>query len=244
MEPVMLANAALAIGAMTAIWAASVRLRDASIVDVFWGPGFAAIAWTSLAVAGPSPRGLLLSALSTVWGLRLGAYLARRQRGKGEDRRYTAMRSAHGKRFAVVSFFTVFLLQAALMWIVSLPLQAGAGLGRTSPLGLLDAVGALVGHGLVDSTLTGSTTVNGAGERSTSKRPGTASSAASPATMASSETPRAAAMGSKMVMTSRAPAWVADSLTARFSTSVMPLGIATTTRGETTLELLCTFLMK
>jgi hypothetical protein len=55
-------------------------------------------------------------------------------------------------------------------------------------------------------------------------------------------TPRAAAMGSRMVMTSRAPAWVADSFTARFSTSVMPEGMAMTTRGETTLELLCTLL--
>lgn len=144
MVAVMLASAALAAGAMSLLWAVSVRLRDVSIVDVFWGPGFAAIAWTSVAVAGPSGRGLLLAALSTAWGLRLGAFLAWRRRGKGEDRRYAAMRAGHGERFAAVSFFTVFLLQAALMWIVSLPLQAGAALGRASPLGVLDAAGALL----------------------------------------------------------------------------------------------------
>ena len=47
------------------------------------------------------------------------------------------------------------------------------------------------------------------------------------------EQPMAAAMGSGMVMTSRAPAWVAESLTARFSTSVMPEGMPMTIRGLT-----------
>jgi steroid 5-alpha reductase family enzyme len=41
-----------------------------------------------------------------------------------------------------VSLFTVFLLQAALVVVVSLPLQAGAALGARAPLGLLDAAGA------------------------------------------------------------------------------------------------------
>jgi len=144
MGAVMLASAALAAGGMVVLWAISVRLRDASIVDPFWGPGFAAIAWTAVAVAGPSPRGLLLAALATAWGLRLGVYLARRRRGQGEDRRYAAMRAAHGERFGWVSLFTVFLLQAVLMWLVSLPLQAGAALGREAPLGLLEGLGAAV----------------------------------------------------------------------------------------------------
>ena len=53
-----------------------------------------------------------------------------------------------------------------------------------------------------------------------------------------SPTPIAAAIGSGMVMTSRAPARVAESLTARFSTSVMPEGMAMTTRGATRRALL------
>jgi steroid 5-alpha reductase family enzyme len=39
---------------------------------------------------------------------------------------------------------TVFLLQGAIMWLVSLPLQAGAALGHATPLGPLDALGSLV----------------------------------------------------------------------------------------------------
>lgn len=144
MGEVMLASAAVVTAAMVALWAWSLRLRDASIVDPFWGPGFALVAWTSVAVAGPSPRGLLLAALVTAWGLRLAIHLGLRRRGHGEDRRYAAMRAARGERFAVVSLFTVFLLQAALLWLVSLPLQAGAALGRGEPLGALEAAGAAV----------------------------------------------------------------------------------------------------
>jgi steroid 5-alpha reductase family enzyme len=146
---VALASAAAAAVLMLALWAASVRMRDASIVDVFWGPAFAAVGWTSVAVAGPSPRGTLVAALATAWGLRLAVHLARRRRGQGEDRRYAAMRAAHGERFALASLFTVFLLQAALVWLVSLPLQAAAAIPPGAPLGALDAAGvAVFGSGL------------------------------------------------------------------------------------------------
>jgi len=144
MSPVLVAAALVPAGMMLALWAASLRLRDVSIVDVFWGPGFAAVAWTAVAVAGASPRGLVAALLATVWGLRLGIHLWLRKRGHGEDRRYASMRSARGPRFAAESLITVFLLQAALMWVISLPLQAAAVLGAGRPLGLLDAVGALV----------------------------------------------------------------------------------------------------
>jgi steroid 5-alpha reductase family enzyme len=143
MTGVLLASALVPAAALVALWAWSVRLRDVSIVDVFWGPGFALVAWTAVAVAGPSPRGLLAAALATAWGLRLGVHLGLRRRGHGEDRRYAAMRAAVGPSFAVRSLFTVFLLQAALLWIVSLPLQASAAGGRTG-LSLLDLAGALL----------------------------------------------------------------------------------------------------
>lgn len=133
MAAVMLAAAGVTLAALLVLWAVSVRLRDVSIVDVYWGPGFAVVAFTALAVAGRSPRGLLLAALAATWGGRLGLHLARRRRGQGEDRRYAAMRVRHGASFPRVSLFTVFLLQAALLWVVSLPLQAGAALGPGSP---------------------------------------------------------------------------------------------------------------
>jgi steroid 5-alpha reductase family enzyme len=141
MGAVMTAAAAVAGCWAVVLWLASLRLRDASIVDPFWGAGFAAVAWAALAVAGPSPRGLLAAGLTSLWAGRLGLHLWRRRRGHGEDRRYAAMRAAAGPAFWLSSLATVFLLQGALLWVVSLPLQAGAARGHGAPLGTLDALG-------------------------------------------------------------------------------------------------------
>jgi steroid 5-alpha reductase family enzyme len=142
----VLASAAAAVAIyMTAVWLLSLRLRDASIADVFWGPGFALVAILSASVSPPSPRGFLLATLTSLWGLRLALHIgARWWKKTEEDRRYQAMRATWGDRFPLVSLFTVFLLQGALLWGVSLPLQAGAALGASRPLGLQDAAGVLL----------------------------------------------------------------------------------------------------
>lgn len=145
------ATAVLSFGAMVVLWLVSLPLRNASIVDVWWGPGFAAIAvLTFLLTGGEHPRRLLLVAMPALFGLRLGAYLLWRNAGQGEDPRYAAMRRRAGGRFWIVSLGTVFALQGALMWIVSLPLQLGQLDPGPARLGLLDALGTalfLVGFG-------------------------------------------------------------------------------------------------
>jgi len=142
----VLATCAVAIAAyMAAIWALSLPLRDASIADVFWGPGFALAAIVAAAISPPSARATLLVVLTSVWGVRLALHIGTRWRKKKEeDRRYQAMRATWGDRFPWVSLFTVFLLQGALLWVVSLPLQAGAALGAARPLGPIDLAGVLV----------------------------------------------------------------------------------------------------
>ncbi len=119
-------NAAAVTVLMTTVWLISVIVRNASIIDIAWGPGFAVIAWTSFVL--DDSTGVtrwLLPVLATVWGLRLGIYLACRNLGKPEDFRYQAMRDHHGSAFAWKSWYRVFQLQAVIMWIVSLPLQLG-----------------------------------------------------------------------------------------------------------------------
>ena len=142
----VLATCAVAIAAyMAAIWALSLPLRDASIADVFWGPGFALAAIVAAVISPPSARATLLVVLTSVWGVRLALHIGTRWRKKKEeDRRYQAMRATWGHRFPWVSLFTVFLLQGALLWVVSLPLQAGAALGAARPLGPIDLAGVLV----------------------------------------------------------------------------------------------------
>ena len=127
---------------MLVTWIVSVARRDASIVDPVWGAGFAVVAWAVLiSVDGNRARQWLLVAMTTIWGLRLAGYLLWRNRGKGEDFRYQAMRRHWGPRFWWVSLFTVFGVQGVLMWIVSLPVQLGQvpdepGLGVLAGIGI------------------------------------------------------------------------------------------------------------
>jgi steroid 5-alpha reductase family enzyme len=124
---------------MCLLWLASLKLRDVSVVDLYWGPGFAVIAWVAWTLGEGGARATLVVALATLWGMRLGAYLFIRNYGKPEDYRYAAMRRQHGDRFATLSLFTVFLLQGILMWIVSAPLQVVQTSG--GDLNALDALG-------------------------------------------------------------------------------------------------------
>lgn len=128
---------------MLATWSVSLMRRDASIVDIVWGLGFVLVGWAAKFVTGASgPGNWLLLVMVTVWGLRLAVYLGKRNLGKGEDFRYRAMRRKHGERFAIVSLYTVFGLQGALMMIVSLPITMGqrdtdASAGFVALLGLI-----------------------------------------------------------------------------------------------------------
>ncbi|MEO5839469.1 MAG: DUF1295 domain-containing protein, partial [Acidimicrobiales bacterium] len=134
--------AAAVIALFVIAWVVSVPLRNASIVDVVWGLSFCVIAWTARVVAdGYAPRQNLLVVLVTAWGLRLGAYLLWRNAGRGEDFRYAAMRRRAGPSFTRRSLVTVFLLQAVMAWIVSLPVQVGQAASAPRSLGWLSAVG-------------------------------------------------------------------------------------------------------
>jgi len=129
------------LGAMFVLWLVSLRLRDASIVDPFWGVAFAIIAAIGHGLGHGRPeRRLLVLVLVAVWAVRLSGYLLLR-RGHGEDHRYAAMRQRHGVRFWWLSGLMVFGLQACLALAVSMPLLAAATRGGTRPLGLLDVVG-------------------------------------------------------------------------------------------------------
>ncbi len=136
-------TAAAIAAALFALWLLSLKLRDSSIVDIFWGLGFAIIAWVTRLSAGGAPaRAWLVVALTTLWGLRLAAYLARRNLGHGEDPRYAAMRARHGDAWPLRSLLQVFVLQGVLMWIISMPVQAAVRAMDPSSLGPLDAIGA------------------------------------------------------------------------------------------------------
>ncbi len=141
----ILINAAVVLTFMLILWAISLIKKDASIVDPCWGIGFVIITWSTATQIGLEDlRSWLLTIMVTLWGLRLSGYLAWRNHGKGEDRRYTQMREKHGDRFWWVSMFSVFLLQGGLMWFISLTVQSGMYWSDTAAFGLIGWLGVTV----------------------------------------------------------------------------------------------------
>lgn len=134
----------LILGLMISLWLVSLGLRNASIVDIFWGTGFVITAWFyQQNSSGFEPRSLLVAVLVTVWGLRLSLHILARNAGKGEDFRYAAWRAQYGRTWWLRSLFQVFLLQGVILWFVSLPLPAAMAL---EPAGwtVFDGLGVLL----------------------------------------------------------------------------------------------------
>jgi steroid 5-alpha reductase family enzyme len=141
LEWLLALNFVVLMGLVLFVWLVSLPLRDASIMDVAWGLGFVAVAWIScLAAGGSSWRSILITMLTTIWGLRLASYLAWRKFGQPEDYRYRALRQQFDKRFWLVSLPLVFGLQGVLLWVVSLPIPlamiSGAALNTIDALGV------------------------------------------------------------------------------------------------------------
>jgi steroid 5-alpha reductase family enzyme len=132
------------LGSCAALWLLSLRLRDVSIMDIFWGPGIAGVAdiaaW--LGRAGGERASVVLF-LVNLWAIRLAAHIWVRRSSPdvgGEDHRYAALRRQSGPRWWWASLVQVFLLQAILIWFIAAPVVA-ALLSSRAPLGWLDWLG-------------------------------------------------------------------------------------------------------
>jgi steroid 5-alpha reductase family enzyme len=110
--------------------AVAVRVRGGRHdgVDVVWGAGFAVVAVTTLLLAlgdGDLWRQLLITALTCAWGLRLAWHIERRNRGEPEDQRYVDIAGRARGNPTWHLFTHVYLVQAVICWVVSLPVQLG-----------------------------------------------------------------------------------------------------------------------
>ena len=83
---------------LTVVWLLSLKIKDASIIDIYWGIGFIVMAWACLLInlmhnpTSVSFSQWLINFMVTIWGFRLSLHLAVRNLGKDEDYRYVAMR--------------------------------------------------------------------------------------------------------------------------------------------------------
>jgi steroid 5-alpha reductase family enzyme len=121
---------AVMVVAVIVVWLLSLAKRNASIVDSAWsllfvlGAAVYALAAYSGAtsIANQRERLYLVLGLVTVWALRLSGYITWRNWGHEEDARYREIRARNQPNFEFKSLYLVFLLQAFLAWVISLPL--------------------------------------------------------------------------------------------------------------------------
>ncbi len=110
------------LGFMVLAFIVALLIKDNSIVDLFWGPGFIIVTAFSLSMApNLDIRKLVIAFLVLIWGMRLTIYIFQRNRRKGEDFRYKHWRDTWNN-FILRSFLQIFLLQGLFMYIVSYPI--------------------------------------------------------------------------------------------------------------------------
>jgi steroid 5-alpha reductase family enzyme len=138
--PLVTLGVVLAFG--TLLWLLSLRLRDASIADIFWGPFFLlqAVMYAALRPDGFDGRQLLVLGVVAIWAIRLATHIASRHAGRDEDDRYARWRRQHGDAWPLRSLLQVFWLQGGLAWIIGAPLLVA--MSATDGWTPLDVVGA------------------------------------------------------------------------------------------------------
>jgi steroid 5-alpha reductase family enzyme len=160
----MIASLAIALiiasATMTLVWLASVRLRNAGIVDVAWSALFGVIALV-YGVSGDAPpaRRAVAAGMMMLWSARLAIHLWRRvgKHLEQEDGRYAALRERWGER-ADRRMFWFFQFQGLTNVALSVPIVLACN-HRDPGFHLLEwaAVGlwlvALGGESLADAQL-------------------------------------------------------------------------------------------
>jgi steroid 5-alpha reductase family enzyme len=141
-----LAITAAALLAMMAVtFTVALKAGKHSVADTAWGLGIALAALASLLASaghGQPGRRFLLLAAAVIWGLRLAAYVTRRNHGKPEDPRYRdLLTKARGNRNAY-ALRSIYLLQALILWPACLPVQAG--MLERAPAGPVTVLGAVI----------------------------------------------------------------------------------------------------
>ncbi len=141
-------------------WLISVKIKNVSIVDAMWALSLPVpvVIYLITFDAVLLRKGLLLS-MALVWSLRLGLHLAKRiySHHPDEDPRYKSLRDHWGPEKADRNFLAVFLINATLVFLLSLPFYYSAKNG--SALSIIEFIGlgvfiiGLIGESISDSQL-------------------------------------------------------------------------------------------
>ncbi|MGW8123667.1 DUF1295 domain-containing protein [Roseivirga echinicomitans] len=118
-----------AFGYATFWFVISIILKRNDIADVAWGLGYVLLCIYLYKNYEQNELSTLIYALVCLWGIRLSVHIGMRNLGKAEDFRYLNWRKEWGKHFYWRSFLQVYLLQAIILLIVSLPVTVVALVG-------------------------------------------------------------------------------------------------------------------
>jgi steroid 5-alpha reductase family enzyme len=136
----LLATAAALLLLQGVTFAVALKVDKHSVVDTAWGIGIALAALAAFGVSlghGDTTRRALLLAASALWGLRLAAYVGWRNHGQPEDPRYADLLRGKTHLYALRM---VYLLQAAILWLATVPVQLGMLEGPAGPLAVAGVV--------------------------------------------------------------------------------------------------------
>jgi steroid 5-alpha reductase family enzyme len=148
----LLLTAAISFGVQLALWLISLKTRDATLADWWWGLGYATIAlftYVNTQGVGVESRKLLITACTVIWGVRLSAHLVIRShadRWRELDRyeKYRLDAAREGRNVNWYIYRKVFGIQGLMMWITSLPVQVTQFYLRPAELGTVALIGAAV----------------------------------------------------------------------------------------------------
>ena len=122
-------------------WLISLLKKDVCIVDSLWSVFFIVGCFASyLQLDAPGLRAQIVMLLVIIWGLRLSLYITLRHWGHEEDHRYQQIRKNNQPYFKLKSLYLIFIFQALLAWIISLPIFFAIH-STTEELGYLDWLG-------------------------------------------------------------------------------------------------------
>lgn len=127
---------------MNLCFAVAVYIKRYDSVDTAWGIGFVLVAWVLLIKNGISTGLLLITVLTTIWGLRLAGHLSLRLLEKKEDFRYQLWQHQWKSPY-FRAWLEMFMLQGVFMWLISASVIAAAS-WPTYRIGVLGVVGCMI----------------------------------------------------------------------------------------------------
>jgi steroid 5-alpha reductase family enzyme len=125
MSPFLTAAIVLGVYATLLFFVALIR-KDNGFADVGYSGACMVSATSVLYAVGVEVvpwQGLLVYGLLLMWGIRLAWRIYLKNKGKPEDFRYRAWRESWGKWFYLRSYLQIYLLQAAIAYVIALPVM-------------------------------------------------------------------------------------------------------------------------